>query len=264
MTKILSWNLLRLTGASCAEVAALVRRERPDLLLMQEATQAIDALPAEVGGHYHRSLLPGRIHGVAAWSPTPFASAPEVLRLQPGAMFERVCLILDMGGFAVANVHLSHGQVLNRRQLRRIAERLPPRAAVLGDYNLLGPAMLPGFRDVGPREHTHRSLDLVPVRIDRCLVRGMACLGARALTRGGSDHRPIAVYLAPAKLYRSPGVRLRLRTAKLRRVAVDRLKLRFQRQPTENAGKNAPRRRAVRFVAKRTRAPERPVGPGEP
>lgn len=230
MTKILSWNLLRLTGASCGEVAALIRRERPDLLLMQEATSAIDSLPDVVGGAYHRSLQPGRIHGLAAWSPRSFATPPVVLKLQPGAMFRRVCLILDMGDFAVANVHLSHGQVLNRRQLRRIAEALPPRAAVLGDYNLLGPAMLPGFRDVGPREPTHRSLDLVPVRIDRCLVRGMACLGARALGRGGSDHRPIAVYLALAKLYRSPRVRLRLHTARLRRATVTRLKARLKQR----------------------------------
>ena len=265
MTKVLSWNLLRLTGATCAEVAALVRRERPDLLVMQEATEAIDRLAGDVGGFYHRSLLPGRIHGLAAWSPTPFATPPRVLRLQPGAMFERVCLILDMGSFAVANVHLSHGQVLNRRQLRRIADALPPRAAVLGDYNLLGPAMLPGFRDVGPRVPTHRSLDLVPVRIDRCLVRGMACLGARALGRGGSDHRPIAVYLLPAKLYRSPAVRLRLRTVKLRRVAAQRLKLGFQRQPAEDSGEDAPHRRAVRLVAEHPRLPGGgPVGPRKP
>ena len=268
MTKILSWNLLRLTGATCDEVAALIRRERPDLLVMQEATEAIDRLAEEVGGYYHRSLLPGRIHGLAAWSPTPFASAPRVLRLQPGAMFERVCLILSLGAFAVANVHLSHGQVLNRRQLRRIAEALPPRAAVLGDYNLLGPAMLPGFRDVGPREPTPRSLDLVPVGIDGCLVRGMACLGARALGRGGSDHRPIAVYLLPTKLYRSPAVRLRLRTVKLRRVAAQQfrqrgLKLRFQREPAQDPGQDAARRRAVRLVAEHARSPTNPVGPGE-
>ena len=87
-------------------------------------------------------------------------------------MFERVCQILDLEDFTVANVHLSHGQMLNRRQLRRIAEVLPPRAAVLGDFNLVGPALLPGFRDVGPREPTHVAGDLVPLRIDRCSARG--------------------------------------------------------------------------------------------
>jgi endonuclease/exonuclease/phosphatase (EEP) superfamily protein YafD len=196
MTKIISWNLLRLTGASLDDVVRLIGRERPDLLLMQEATAAIDGLPARVGGQYARVPLPGRIHGLAAWSPVPMAGEPRVLRLPPGAMFDRVCQIVDLGGFAVANVHLSHGQVLNRRQLRRIAKALPPRAAVVGDYNLVGPALLPGFRDVGPREHTHVAADVVPLRIDRCLVRGIACLEARALMREASDHRPILMRLA--------------------------------------------------------------------
>ena len=198
MTRIISWNLLRLTGASLAHVAGLIRRERPDLLLMQEATQAMDGIIREVGGHYVRSPLPGRVHGLAAWSPVPLPGSPVVLPLPSGTMFDRVCQILDLGEFAVANVHLSHGQVLNRRQLRRIAEALPPRAAVLGDYNLVGPALLPGFRDVGPREPTHVAGDFVPLRIDRCLVRGLACLSARALMREASDHRPIAVQLDTA------------------------------------------------------------------
>jgi endonuclease/exonuclease/phosphatase (EEP) superfamily protein YafD len=48
---------------------------------------------------------------------------------------------------------------------------------------------------VGPREHTHIAGDVVPLRIDRCLVRGVACLEARALLREASDHRPIVVRL---------------------------------------------------------------------
>jgi endonuclease/exonuclease/phosphatase family metal-dependent hydrolase len=223
MIKIVSWNLLRLTGASLADVVRLVRRERPDLLLMQEATRAMDGLTEHVGGHYLRSPLPGRVHGLATWSPVALRSLPVVLPLPPGTMFDRVCQILDLGEFAVANVHLSHGQVLNRRQLRRIAEALPPRAAVLGDYNLLGPALLPGFRDVGPREPTHVAGDVVPLRIDRCLVRGLACVSARALTREASDHRPIAVQLDPAAAHRGqrPPRRLRSKSwpASLRAIA---------------------------------------------
>src|ERR671933_713784 len=61
--KLISWNLLRLTGASVEDVAQLTRRQRPDLLLMQEATTPMDELPRLVGGHYVRHLLPGRIHG---------------------------------------------------------------------------------------------------------------------------------------------------------------------------------------------------------
>jgi endonuclease/exonuclease/phosphatase family metal-dependent hydrolase len=113
-------------------------------------------------------------------------------------MFHRVCQLIDLGPFTVANVHLSHGQVLNRRQLRRIAGVLPPRAAILGDFNLVGPTFLPGFRDVGPREPTHIAGDMMPLRIDRCLARGLDCFSAGALDRGASDHRPIIVELSTA------------------------------------------------------------------
>jgi endonuclease/exonuclease/phosphatase (EEP) superfamily protein YafD len=195
--KIISWNLLRLTGATVDEVARLTRRQRPDLLLMQEATLPMDELPRLLGGYYVRHPLPGRIHGLAAWSPHKLPAA-RVVPLPSGALFHRVGQIFDLGDFAVANVHLSHGQLLNRRQLRRIALSLPACAAVLGDYNLVGPTLLPGFRDVGPREPTHVMKDVVPLRIDRCLVRGLDCVAARALHKGASDHRPIVVHLEAA------------------------------------------------------------------
>ena len=193
--KIVSWNLLRKTGASIEDVIRLIQSKQPDLMLMQEATREIDHLPERIGGYYARSPLPGRIHGVACWSPLPFHSPPSVWALQPGALIRRVCQVVEYGGFSVANVHLSHGQVLNRRQLRLIAERLPARGAVLGDYNLVGPALLPGFRDVGPREPTHRMVDMVPIRLDRCLVRGMECQHAEILPHRASDHHPIMVIL---------------------------------------------------------------------
>jgi endonuclease/exonuclease/phosphatase (EEP) superfamily protein YafD len=197
MTKIISWNLLRLRGAMLSDVVDLVERERPDLLLMQEATHEMDGLPGRLGGHYARAPLPGRIHGVAMWSRRRLPD-PIVLPLPAGALVHRVCQIIDLGEFGVANVHLSHGQVLNRRQLRTIARVLPHRAAVLGDYNLLGPALLPGFHDVGPRAPTHVMGEIVPIRIDRCLARGLVCSGARVLPRSTSDHRPILVRLTVA------------------------------------------------------------------
>ena len=203
---IVSWNLLRTVGASLDDVARLIDEEQPDLLLMQEATVAIDRLQDRIGGHYARSPLPGRIHGVACWSPHPFRKAPTVHPLQPGTLIRRVCQVIDMGSFSVANVHLSHGQMLNRRQLRLIATLLPPTGAVLGDFNLLGPALLPGFRDVGPRGATHRMADMVPIRLDRCLARGLDCVEARVLPHLPSDHHPIRVVLrARAHHHPQPG-----------------------------------------------------------
>ncbi len=196
--KIVSWNLLRVTGASLDDVITLIRRENPDLVLMQEAAAAIDGLPGRLGGEYARAPLPGRIHGPAYWSPVPLPAPVRVLSLPSGSLIHRVCQVLDVGPFAVANVHLSHGQLLNRRQLRCIAEVLPYHAAVLGDYNLVGPALLPRFRDVGPRHPTHIMGDILPIRIDRCMVRGLTCLTSSVLPRGVSDHRPIVVHLAVA------------------------------------------------------------------
>jgi endonuclease/exonuclease/phosphatase (EEP) superfamily protein YafD len=195
MMKLISWNLLRLTGASLSDVVRLIEREQPDILLMQEATKIMDGLTARVGGEYRRTLLPNRIHGLAVWTPKPFTQPPQIVPLPSGAMFDRIGMVLDLGPIAIANVHLSHGQLLNRRQLRSIAKVLPHRAAIVSDYNLVGPTLLPGFHDVGPREPTHIAGDVVPLRIDRCLVRGVGCLGARALLREASDHRPIMVTL---------------------------------------------------------------------
>jgi endonuclease/exonuclease/phosphatase (EEP) superfamily protein YafD len=199
--KVISWNLLRRTGAAVEDVASLIDREQPDLLLMQEATKEIEALPSLAGGHFHREPLPGRIHGLAAWSTHPLP-LPQVLPLpvsrMPGRVAPRVAQLVRIGDVTFANVHLSHGQLLNRRQLLRIASVLEGPAAVIGDYNAVGPTILPGFRDVGPREPTHLASKVLPFRLDRCLVRDLSCADARTLERGPSDHHPIVLVLRAA------------------------------------------------------------------
>ncbi|MCH4092618.1 endonuclease/exonuclease/phosphatase family protein [Acetobacter sp.] len=195
--RIISWNLLHSVGASIRDVLTLLEREKPDLLLMQEATQEIDQLPDLVGGYYARSPLPGRIHGVACWSRTPFSRAPRTCVIPSGMIVRRIAQIIRLPSLTVANVHLSHGQIMNRRQLRRLSAILPAPAAILGDFNLVGPTLVPGFSDVGPRAPTHRMVDLVPIRIDRCLIRGAVCENAEVLPVFASDHRPIMVTLRP-------------------------------------------------------------------
>lgn len=194
--KIISWNLLHSGGAEIAHVEALIARHRPDLMLMQEATERIDALPRHVGGFYARMVLPGRLHGLAAWSVLPLLQPSRALPLQRGLIVRRICQIVEVAGITVANVHLSHGQVLNRWQLRQIARVLPERAAICGDCNMLGTPLLPGFHDAGPRLPTHRPTRLLPLRLDRCFLRGIGCTAAVRLGRAASDHHPIMMTLA--------------------------------------------------------------------
>ncbi|BAK83145.1 endonuclease/exonuclease/phosphatase family protein [Komagataeibacter medellinensis] len=196
--KVVSWNLLRRIGATVRDVIELIHAEQPDLLLMQEATVDIDTLPTLVGGHYARSPLPGRIHGLACWSPHPYHRPPLTCTLPAGTLIRRVAQVVACGPLVVANVHLSHGQLLNRRQLRRLVQILPHQAAILGDFNQVGPALVRHFHDVGPRAPTHRMADMLPIRLDRCLVRGLDCLERHVIENYASDHRPISVMLRPS------------------------------------------------------------------
>jgi len=199
--KVISWNLLRRVGAAVEDVAALIAREQPDLLLMQEATSDIEILSALAGGYLYRSPLPARIHGLAVWCPhllAPPAIQPLPVSALPGRVPPRIAQIAQVDGITFANLHLSHGQFLNRWQLMHVAAAIDGPAAIIGDFNAVGPTYFPGFRDVGPREHTHRSANVVPFRLDRCLVRGLDCTASHTLDRGPSDHRPIVLELTPA------------------------------------------------------------------
>ena len=216
--KVISWNLLRLTGAGVKDVAALIERQRPDLLLLQEATEELKELPSLVGGHFFHEPLDGRIYGLAVWSPQPLPP-PYALRLPvsqvPGRVPPRVAQIVQFGDVAFANVHLSHGQFLNRWQLLHIANALEGPAAIVGDYNAVGPIKLAGFKDIGPRQPTHSPSNIISFRLDRCMARGLRCSHGRVLARGPSDHHPITLDLqvVPGAAYVSGR---KVRRAKLR------------------------------------------------
>ncbi len=199
--RIISWNLLRVIGAPVEDVALLIQEQRPDLLLLQEATKEMEGLPDLVGGHLYHDPLPRRIHGLAAWSPKAITrpkAVPLPVSRMPGRVPPRIAQLIHVGDITFANVHLSHGQVLNRLQLLRIVRQLEGPAAVIGDYNAWGPTVIHGFRDVGPREATHIQQNLLRFRLDRCLVRGLSCASARTLKKGKSDHRPIMLELGVA------------------------------------------------------------------
>jgi endonuclease/exonuclease/phosphatase (EEP) superfamily protein YafD len=204
--RFISWNLLHSRGAGLADVLGLIETYSPDLLLLQEATSAIDGLE-KAGGSYVRHFMPNRSNGLAAWSAHGFKHL-ATLNLPPGLKWDlrpprlrsgrqRIALILEFGGIQIANVHLDHGQRSNRRQLRHIVSTHPLVDLIVGDFNAVGPVRLAGFSDIGPRSMTHMANGVLPVRLDRCLARGLVPVAARALQRGQSDHRPILVEVSP-------------------------------------------------------------------
>ncbi len=199
LLRVASWNLLRRVGAAPTDVAEFVRRHRPELLLLQEATADMEALPRLVGGYFFREPMQRRIYGLAVWSPHPLPQ-PKILRLPmstlPGRVPLRIAQFIEFRGISFVNVHLSHGQFLNRWQLLHIIRHLRGPAAIIGDFNAIGPTRLPGFRDIGPREPTHHTSNIVRLRLDRCLAQGLRCDAARVLDRGASDHHPIILELA--------------------------------------------------------------------
>ena len=203
--RLLSWNLLHGSGADADDVAWLVEAHNPDVVLLQEAGPRLDALQVRLGGHYARRQMRNRKHGPAAWSRHKLEdletiALPRGTRLDfPVPIFrtitDRVALLTRVNNICFANVHLDHGQIANRRQIRHLVAARDGIDVIAGDFNALGSTRVPGFKDVGPKTATHIAKGIVPVRIDRCLTRNMVAIRAEALVRGKSDHKPILVDL---------------------------------------------------------------------
>src|SRR5438445_4144229 len=176
--RVISWNLLRRVGAGVEDVAKLVNSHHPDLLLLQECTEDITALPSLVGGHFFRHPMQARIYGLAAWSPHPVPQSTAIrlpYSILPGRVPPRLAQIISFYGIAIANVHLSHGQFLNRFQLRHIMEQMEGPAAIIGDFNAVGPVGFQGFSDIGPRGRTHCAGNIIALRPDPCTPPGLIC-----------------------------------------------------------------------------------------
>ncbi len=216
--RVISWNLLRRVGARVEHVADLLRAHKPDLVLLQEATIEMERLPELVGGHFFRHGMQKRIYGLAAWSPEPFPASTSFTlpaSVLPGRVPPRMAQLVKFRGVHFANVHLSHGQFLNRWQLLHLSEVLEGPAAIIGDFNAVGAIPLPGFRDIGPRQRTHRAGNVVALRLDRCMGRDLTCEATEVLEKGASDHHPIRLELKLGAATRTG----RLETAFLRRRA---------------------------------------------
>ena len=199
--RVLSWNVLRRCGATPGEVAAWVHAEAVDLVLLQEADDTFRSLSALLGGEYQGRAFDGGPDGLGAWSRAGLQDVRwldlEMPDNGPKMRRKRRAMVITANGTKVANVHLSHGQMLARRQFAQAAGAIGEQGAVVGDYNMVGPVWVDGWMDAGPSTWTHLAKGLVPLRLDRCLVRGMQCDAPRALRRGSSDHRPIVFDLIP-------------------------------------------------------------------
>ena len=207
--RVVSWNLLRRVGAGVEDVARLVKSHHPDLLLLQECTEDIVTLPSLVGGHFFRHPMQSRIYGLAAWSPHPFPASTEIrlpASILPGRVPPRLAQLINFRGVTFANVHLSHGQFLNRFQLRHIIEQMEGPAAIIGDFNAVGPVGLQGFADIGPRRRTHRAGKIVNLRLDRCIARGLVCSASEVLDKGPSDHHPMVLDITMLGAFRTPSL----------------------------------------------------------
>jgi endonuclease/exonuclease/phosphatase (EEP) superfamily protein YafD len=194
--KIVSWNVLRLTGATLQDIAALVGQEQPDILLLQEASaQSVD-LPGLIGGVVAFRAFVGGADGLAVWSPTALPPI-EYLTLEhnPAQPHKRrrCAMILRFPTYTLANIHLAHNQRLLRRQFASVATVCAPRAIIIGDFNAVGSLTRSGWQDCGPRAITHMARGVLPFRLDRCMVRDWEPRSARALPKGRSDHKPIVV-----------------------------------------------------------------------
>lgn len=197
--RILSWNLLHKNGASLKEILALLDSTQADILLLQEARFFTSQILQEKGGFYHRAPLKYYRHGSACWSRFPFLTEPCTLPLPSGSIVERHAQIIRFSlqnkVFSIGNLHLSHRQFLNRQQLRTTSASLGEYGILMGDFNMVGPSMIKDFEDIGPYQPTHKMMNFLPLRLDRCLIKGLIKEDIKKLPRFGSDHHPIMVKL---------------------------------------------------------------------
>jgi endonuclease/exonuclease/phosphatase (EEP) superfamily protein YafD len=77
--------------------------------------------------------------------------------------------------------------------VRHIMEQLQGPAAIIGDFNAVGPVGFQGFSDIGPRTYTHRAGNIIALRLDRCIARGLVCSASEVLAKGPSDHHPMVL-----------------------------------------------------------------------
>jgi tyrosyl-DNA phosphodiesterase 2 len=146
-------------------IADLLRREMPDVMVLQEITQAaMDVLLAQpwIQEHYYRAAVVGHTvgsYGMLMLSRLPTATVTYTrlpTRLSRG--FLQAQFTVNGSPLVVCSVHLDSGKRsarLRARQLRRVflALKSADDAVVLGDFNMRdheNARIVPPYRDVWP------------------------------------------------------------------------------------------------------------------
>ena len=207
---VLSQNL-SLGGASFADFAAVVRREQPDILVLQEYTPSWDAAMTQLADKYtSRIAVPENgVFGIALLSRLPIASY-EIIELGQSAVPAVVARFetADFDGTLVglhlnAPVDATLAADRNRQlvQLKQYLQTLDSPFVVAGDFNntpwsptfaafiggttwhLASPILTPTWSS---------ALGIAGIPIDLALASGDVALGQRRTFRlPGTDHRGV-------------------------------------------------------------------------
>lgn len=196
---VMTWNLQGAKYTDLDRVAAAIRTESPDVVVLQEvrrpqATQLAATLDMSAEWvfkhHLFRPLFPGRAEGAAILTPHSIVAHDSAVISQVTATRSYKRRILqsatverdDASGYRVYNAHLSPGDLASERQAEaaRIAAIVEahgdvPPAVIAGDFNDDGEpeiiATLPGIEHVpspptNPSEHPTKRLDHVVLPIE--------------------------------------------------------------------------------------------------
>ncbi|OJU35313.1 MAG: hypothetical protein BGN94_15705 [Rhizobiales bacterium 68-8] len=210
---------LRFDNPSPELVLDLIAREKPDIVRLEEVSEAwIAQLPATEAAYPHRVVCPPQsyIGGVAILSRLPFAGpSPRCTR---GGSLAVATVDFDGRPAEVAAMHLvwpwPFGQDRQVARLAPLLAELGPRAVLAGDFNatpwsgtVRTLAAAGGLRLapwVGPSYLDRRLPDwlrpLVGLPIDHVLAKGDIVAGRTVrLDASGSDHLPVLFEFAIAE-----------------------------------------------------------------
>ena len=195
-------------GASLDDIVSLIRaRTARTCCSCRKRRTTWRRCATRVGGSFARAPLPGRIHGLAMWSPVPWQIGasrrsapvrhvvpPRLPGPRPRASSRSPTCICRMARCSTA---------ASSATSRRSCRRTPPSSATTTSSD---PALLPGFRDVGPRQAdacdgrhravTDRSLPRARTYLSR---HRLSCRASAPTIAPSSCHLSLPIAVTPSR-----------------------------------------------------------------